>query len=165
MEEQKDISDELQEEPDTKVKHYDTSTRALTRGAYRVSIDNNEAIQDIIEQLVEAEGKTPTVKRIAVEAGVTERTVYNHIKVTQMETAIRDRYKRHAYEIINRHLQLMRQDDDKRVALAATIALEEKILNLVDRTQIEQTEQKKLILEVKDARKQIEDSTATEVTG
>lgn len=128
----------------------------------------NDKIIEKITEMIEATGEMPTQQAVANALGIHYNSVNDHLKQMNIQKHVLPRYKMYAVEIIKRHLELMRQNDDKAVALKAVITLEEKLLGLIPQAQLnvkEDTPQKKLIIEIEDRRNNLlkEVNTAVEI--
>lgn len=115
------------------------------------------AILDANEELTALHGKAPTFKQIAEKSGLHIVTVQRHYKKLQITQDIKPRYKKVVFEVLNRHIELMRQNDNQAVALKAVLALEERLFDMIPKAEIEVTEvkQKRLVIEIEDRRKEL----------
>ena len=119
------------------------------------------AIMDAAHNLLESTGKILSYRAIAEESKYHIQTVKNHYKDMRFAVDIKPFYKKYMPEIINRHLELMRQNDNLKIALEATLTLEERICDIVskvDSKTIDITDNRttKLIVEIDDNKKRLE---------
>jgi hypothetical protein len=111
-------------------------------------------------------GKTPKLTEIAEYCGVHENTIRNHFMTFSVRKDIAPKYRKYIFEVLQRHLALMRQDEDKGVALKACITLEEKLFDLIPKAKIEvqDTQAKKLVIEIEDRRNELNQVVTAEYT-
>lgn len=122
-------------------------------------------IIDAQEDLIEELGETPSMTAIAKRSGVHVHTVRKHFREMRIKDDILPKFNKYAVEVLNRHLELARQNENKKVALEAVLTLEEKLFDMIDKRQVDHTQQqtKTLKIEVEDRRKQIDNIQVSNV--
>ena len=153
---------DLEKHKEEDLRDYDTKDNSAVYDIAHI------AILDANEKLTEELGKTPSFDQIAKRAGVHVQTVYRHYRKLRM-VDIKPRYKKVVFEVLNRHIELMRQNDNPAVALKACLALEERLFDMIPKAEIEviDTEKKKLVIEIEDRRQElvekVEDAEIVEI--
>lgn len=107
------------------------------------------------QDLTDENGKAPTFLAISEQTGYHINTIYRHFRRMRASIDIKPKYGKYAFEVINKHLELMRQKDDLAISLKATLALEERLFDMgpQETLQIENHQQKRLVIEISDKRK------------
>ena len=138
---------------DSLIEKYDSFQPELINRQYE---ENHIRILEVTKELTRLNGKCPTFKMIATETKLHPMTIYNHYKAMRMSD-VKPSYKKYAYEVLDRHIELMRQSEDLAIALRAVLTLEERLFDILPEADVKVSETKRLVLEIDDKRKELED--------
>lgn len=110
--------------------------------------ENHIAILNVTKELTRQNGKTPSFRLIAEKTGLHPQTIYNHYKAIRLSQDVKPSYKKYAFEVLDRHIELMRQSNDLSIALKAVLTLEERLFDIMPKDNNTVKETKRLILEI-----------------